>query len=57
MGIYKPLRNWVDFPIPYYMEIVVGGFSPSHLKNMLVKLEILPREGGEKSKNVWVATT
>ena len=21
MGPYKPLRNWVDFPIPYYMEI------------------------------------
>ena len=19
--VYKPLRNWVDFPIPYYMEI------------------------------------
>ena len=22
MGPYKPLRNWVDFPIPYYMEIM-----------------------------------
>ena len=21
MGPYKPLRNWVEFPIPYYMEI------------------------------------
>ena len=22
MGPYKPLRNWVEFPIPYYMEIM-----------------------------------
>ena len=22
MGPYKPLRTWVDFPIPYYMEIM-----------------------------------
>ena len=21
MGPYKPLRTWVDFPIPYYMEM------------------------------------
>ena len=21
MGIYKPLRTWVEFPIPYYMEM------------------------------------
>ncbi len=21
MGPYKPLRNWVEFPIPYCMEI------------------------------------
>ena len=22
MGPYKPLRTWVEFPIPYYMEIM-----------------------------------
>ena len=21
MGPYKPLQNWVEFPIPYYMEM------------------------------------
>ena len=21
MGPYKPLRTWVEFPIPYYMEM------------------------------------
>ena len=22
MGPYKPLRTWVEFPIPYYIEIM-----------------------------------
>ena len=31
--------------------------EPTHLKNMLVKLEIFPKFRGENSKNIWVATT
>ena len=29
MGPYKPLRTWVEFPIPYYMEIM-GVDRPWH---------------------------
>ena len=35
---------------------LVGG-STTHLKNKLVKLDHLPRDRGENSKNIWVATT
>ena len=28
MGPYKPLRNWVDEFIPYYMEIFMGVDRP-----------------------------
>ncbi len=38
------------------MVILVGGFSPTHLKNMIVKLDHLSRDRGENSKNIWVAT-
>ena len=27
--------------------------EPTHLKNMIVKLEIFPKVRGEKSKNIW----
>ena len=30
MGPYKPLRGWVEFPIPYYMEIM-GVDRPWHI--------------------------
>ena len=29
MGPYKPLRTWVDFPIPYYMEMSWELIDPS----------------------------
>ena len=32
MGPYKPLRTWVEFPIPYYMEIM-GVDRPWQLKS------------------------
>ena len=35
----------------------VGGFSPTCLKNMIVKLDHLPWDPWWKIKNVWVATT
>ena len=35
---------------------LVGGWT-THLKNMLVKLDHLPRDRSENSKNLWVATT
>ena len=31
MGPYKPLRNWIDFPIPYYMEIMGVCSTRSHI--------------------------
>ena len=37
----------------YFRIHPVGGFSPTHLKNMLVKLEILPNFRGE-NKDVWI---
>ena len=47
MGPHKPLRNWVDVPIPYYMEIMgvdrpdrTGkGDNKQSLKPLLVTLE------------------
>ena len=32
MGPYKPLRNWVDEFIPYYMEIM-GVYTMAHITN------------------------
>ena len=44
-------NNWKD------QQTLVGGFSPTHLKNMLVKMgEHLPQKRDEHSKNLWVAT-
>ena len=33
MGPYKPLRTWVDFPIPYYMEMSWELIDPSSPKS------------------------
>ena len=54
MGPYKPLRNWVDEFIPYYMEIMgsqqpVGGWT-TPLKNVIVKLDHFPRDQGENKQ-------
>ena len=32
---------------------LVGGFSPTHLKNMFVKLDMFPKCRGENQKNNW----
>ena len=38
-------------------ELLGGGFSPTHLKNMLIKLGHFPMWTGVKIRNIWVATT
>ena len=32
MGPYKPLLNWVEFPIPYYMQIM-GVETLAHMEH------------------------
>ena len=52
------LSQWtLKYNFELYFPYLVGGFSPTQLKNMLVKLDHLPRVSGENKKNRWVATT
>ena len=32
---------------------VVGGFNPTHLKNILVNLDHFPKVRGENKKQIW----
>ena len=43
--------------VPQQVAWNVGGFNPTHLKNIVVKSDHLPRFSGENNLSVWVATT
>ena len=38
MGPYKPLRDWIEFPIPYYMEIM-GVDGPWHAQKKYAMID------------------
>ena len=57
MGPYKPLRTWVEFPIPYYMEISWELIDPiAHMGTLeFRKRATFPSNPfGVFDKNIWV---
>ena len=55
LKIVHPAR-WISSCFTNLMNcVLVGGFSPTQLKNMLVKLYHIARDLGENNPSIWVA--
>ena len=57
MGPYKPLRTWVEFPIPYYMEMSWELIDPIAHVNHSLQPSNHPNHGGSSQVSQVVRIT